>query len=135
MHEGYLPSHQMALEGQCCTHANDCMSGICIGGACWAPLNSAEIEQEHILKAALVCAVILAFLVCAFLCSCCCLRSLKVNVKVKAPSRDWDRNAPHHAKELESQRHELTDKKYLEQAGRGSDLHVEIDAEIYSDKL
>lgn len=88
LHEGYILARQMAKAGNCCAHAIDCTSGICISGACWDPVDHQDIHQEHQMRAMLFTAGVVAFLVLGVCVAWHCMKSIKVEVKIKA-KRNW----------------------------------------------
>ena len=81
-HPEYLPLKQMALEGQCCEHAGDCQTGICISGACW-PKVTIDDTYHAKKQLAYIAAIVSVLLLACTLC-CCCMRNLKMRIQFAA---------------------------------------------------
>lgn len=88
-HASYAKNRQMAQEGQCCEHAGDCQSGVCISGACWPKLT---IDGDHhAWKTLATLAGISAILLCFCSVSCCYMRTLKMRISLVATSSSQHR--------------------------------------------
>lgn len=82
LHSEYQSASRMGQTGHCCEHAEDCASGICIGGACWSKQDSELAQYAHNQKQQLVIAAIVALLVLICIISFCCMHGLKMRTQL-----------------------------------------------------
>ena len=70
----------MAQTGQCCEHAGDCATGICIGGACWPEYDTDDEKRDQFVKVAVIIGVIVIALICACVIS---IKCMNANIKMR----------------------------------------------------
>ena len=74
----------MAQNGHCCRHASDCMSGICISGACWPEPE----HDDHLFKTIILLLSVAVLILCACLTISCCWHRKNIQMQIKFETKE-----------------------------------------------
>ena len=74
----------MGQRGQCCEHAGDCASGICINGTCWSSSDLDQGNADDNLKIIVILIIVASAMIFTFLVIYCCIRNMKLSIYLQA---------------------------------------------------